>query len=557
MWENLVDWNDTDLEKTSNVNSFKSKLADFNLLAIKEKFKNVTKEEAIEYWNANKSMLLMIIALVLGGIAAIVGIVFATKTWNAYAKLSDTVTSLEQYQNDDPEIKKIAKIFLKDVDLRSRFEESWKSENWVKLYDLIDLESVVEKQNKEKEEIYSQSREPFIYFLQYIYLPNQNIWKNPFTMEIDIDLYWEEYILKNVFLDANLLAKWTNYFQHSFVDSLNMIESLEVWEIKSQSNDMLFGVPIDITFKAPDKRSFLAMLSKLTITANTRNIININEFTSDLWYSLKYYYTEKYSNDWIINYDSIQEDYGFTWSVIEKWKIQWNAIERILWMDLYNWSQCDYWNSKKGCHTLVKWLDDQLIFSVLKEYVWCSTEKFDFECANGFRKKMKNIQFVAYNLGIDEKSLEWDEEKILIWLHEVYKNLTTVMTIWEFEFSKEEDSELWWDAYNVSLNMTVYWRIVTDLDVLDIINEISKKCIDKGIWFNIKWALDRIDTKLKEVDPSTVWAEVIYDLQKMKEIFTEDEKMFEGLSNFKKIVKLIESYRMIRESWYCTKKGWM
>gem|GEM_PF-4701203 len=59
----------------------------------------------------------------------------------------------------------------------------------LELYDMIDIE---ENLSIEKDRIianYTRYEAPYSYFLEYIYLPRLNVWKNPFTEKVSINLF--------------------------------------------------------------------------------------------------------------------------------------------------------------------------------------------------------------------------------------------------------------------------------------------------------------------------------------------------------------------------------
>jgi len=54
---------------------------------------------------------------------------------------------------------------------------------------------------------------PYDNFLHFLYIPSLNIWKNPFTNEIDTNLIGEKFLKNNPYSDISLIQQWTDFFK--------------------------------------------------------------------------------------------------------------------------------------------------------------------------------------------------------------------------------------------------------------------------------------------------------------------------------------------------------
>lgn len=128
---------------------------------------------------------------------------------------------------------------------------------------------------------------PYNVFLRNRLLPSLNIWKDKYNWRIDTDLVWQDYLKNNPFIDTNLLQSWGNFFKEIWVNiDSNTIKRILIWEITSEWN-WIFSIPIDVKFISPNRKSFLMLINKISITSNRENIILINELIYKLWQIIK------------------------------------------------------------------------------------------------------------------------------------------------------------------------------------------------------------------------------------------------------------------------------
>lgn len=119
---------------------------------------------------------------------------------------------------------------------------------------------------------------PYTYFLQYIYLPSLNIWRDPYTQQINLDLIGLQYLQKNPYNDITLLQKRSDFFKNvGDNNETNDITDINIGDI-AEDQSGYFSMPITVSFVANSKRAFLLLTDKLSMTSNRDNISLIDEF---------------------------------------------------------------------------------------------------------------------------------------------------------------------------------------------------------------------------------------------------------------------------------------
>lgn len=158
---------------------------------------------------------------------------------------------------------------------------------------------------------------PFTYFLRYKYLPALNIWQDPFTKQIDMDIMWDVFLKTNPYVDTNMINKWSDFFRNLWDwVSYNEITNILIWNMSVK--DDYFVNPITVSFQAPDRRTFLMLINKLSMTSNKKNISMVNEFTYNLWMSIKQ------ANAWFFG----------SWALAKDVKA-WELVDEFVWEMFY------------------------------------------------------------------------------------------------------------------------------------------------------------------------------------------------------------------------------
>ncbi|MDO4714510.1 MAG: hypothetical protein Q4B28_07950 [bacterium] len=120
-------------------------------------------------------------------------------------------------------------------------------------------------------------------FLRNILLPSLNIWKNPYTQEIDLSILGKKYLDHNPYQDIALLGQWSSIIRDSGKDiGTNEVVNMQIGDIEEEDNGF-FRIPISIAFKSDSKRAFLLLVDKLSLTSNINNIGLFSDFTYQLF----------------------------------------------------------------------------------------------------------------------------------------------------------------------------------------------------------------------------------------------------------------------------------
>ena len=81
------------------------------------------------------------------------------------------------------------------------------------LSDVLLYESKIEKDIASTKQQRQMLSVPFDNFLNMLYTPSINIWRNPFSQKIDTSLIGKKYIENNPYGDITLIQQWTNFFK--------------------------------------------------------------------------------------------------------------------------------------------------------------------------------------------------------------------------------------------------------------------------------------------------------------------------------------------------------
>jgi len=146
------------------------------------------------------------------------------------------------------------------------------------IYDLIKKDDEV-KQDIEKYTKYMRDLQlPYENFLEYVYLPSLNVWKDVYTNQINTDMIGTNFLKKNPYNDVVLLQKWSDFFKDvGDNNEFNDVSDVSIGDI-TETPDGYFSIPITVAFTANSKRSFLMLVDKLSVTSNRNTLSLIDEF---------------------------------------------------------------------------------------------------------------------------------------------------------------------------------------------------------------------------------------------------------------------------------------
>lgn len=383
--------------------------------------------------------------------------------------------------------------------------------------DLLEINSDVNDEIQRYENYFDDMQAPYKDLMSHILLPELNIWKDNYFGNIDTSVIGSKFLEKNPYNDMTLIDTWTNFFKSVWPNNeYNTIESIEIWDmVETNSGDIdIFSIPMTIKFKANSKRSFLLLVENLSITSNKKNISLISEFMYDLWDAIK---KEKQNE-------------------IEKLKAEfdtWTDVDTIIWYNLYNWIK---WN---GTTTL---LDNNVISLAIKSTATCNSETTNDYCMYKFRDKFRWIPSLAYTIGLGEKDNVY-------WLKEFLWKLPPIIKINSFTFSRDDEQDIsnyWNIAYNGELEMSIYGKWISNDEVTEISEILWDSCTSVALTPEV--AIQTIENRLVNIwNTVKIDAYSTSNLIELENIIQDIKKTFDSLSNYNKIIKLFEIYRMMRE----------
>ncbi|HPC34666.1 MAG TPA: hypothetical protein PLP73_03300, partial [Candidatus Absconditabacterales bacterium] len=357
---------------------------------------------------------------------------------------------------------------------------------------------------------------PYSNFMKYIFLPELNIWKDPFTNEIDTDLIGIKYLEKNPYNDIKLIQKRSDFIKNVGANNeFNKIESIVIGDIIEEGDN--FHIPMNIKFISNSKRSFLLLVEKLSITSNQKNISLINEFIYNLRKNIKENKIE----------------------TIEKLKTELNLDEeKVIGYSLYKRIFSEQKNDL---------LNDEIINKTIRELVVCEDSEKDSLCFYKFRDKYRAIPSLAYTIGVENNKNKTEELKKFL------NNLAPIIKINTFTFERhlQQDLKNFENIqYKGEIQMDIYGKGISDEEVDEIAEKLGEKCINEKLSPEI--ALKKIENTLINIgDIVKVDTKNTSNLRELKGIIENIEREYNNLSNNQKIIKLFEIYRMMNDNNLC------
>jgi hypothetical protein len=210
----------------------------------------------------NDSKLIVVLAVVAFGIA----IYFLTLTIGNLSSLKQKIPQLKNLNSYDTTLLQ-SNLLTKNI-----------VQNADTLSDLISENATTQADITTYSNYLASLQIPYTYFLQYIYLPSLNIWKDPYTQQINPDIIGLQYLQKNPYNDITLLQKRSDFFKYvGDNNESNDISDINIGDI-TEDQSGYFSMPITVSFVANSKRAFLLLTDKLSMTSNRDNISLIDEF---------------------------------------------------------------------------------------------------------------------------------------------------------------------------------------------------------------------------------------------------------------------------------------
>lgn len=394
---------------------------------------------------------------------------------------------------------------------------------WHNLSDVIDFSQTLQTSISNRTEHKLSLSDPYDHFLQFMYVPSINMWRDPFTLEIDTTLIGKKFIDNNPYDDIKLIEKWTDFFKEVGLNSaLNEITSISVAWI-NPAKPWYFSVPITVNFEAPNKRSFLLLINKVSTTAYIDNISLVNEFTYYLRNNIKDQHT-----------DIIEQNIPRLSSIIKK----------EITLDVVIGYMLREWLTDPSLASPL--LTNEVIDQTIKETAWCISENEE-QCLYKFRQKVASVPYLAYGVGRS------DIDKIE-WLRYFYNNLPPLITIDDFSFQKKDSKNSGGDpdtGYVGTFKIQIYGTDVYEQDLDDIRQELWEMCFVDGAAIDVSDAQDRINQYINELNKDRIDTQKAQELNRALDYVNKIASSYAWLSNFKKVVRMFEIYRTLKENNLC------
>lgn len=393
---------------------------------------------------------------------------------------------------------------------------------WKNLNDIIKSNEDLGKEQWRYDQYIKDLQAPYYNFLQYIYLPSLNIWKNVYTQHIDTTLIWPKYLERNKYDKLSLIIKRSNFFKNVWDSTqFNDVTNVNIWDI--QTKNWLFHIPISLSFTSPSKRSFLLLIEKLSITSNKENITLINEFMYNIRKTIK----DKKKD--------LIENISYPWVLKDE-----KSIDKKIWYLMYHRVFDPNYN---------KWdiIDNSIIETAIAKSASCK-QPWTKKCYYLFRDKYRTLPYLAYTIA-DAWINKTESLKLFL------QDLPPIIKIKEFTFDQSRKAKFWKqkNMYEWKIAIDIVGRDIPDEDVVEIAKVLWSSCFDSkdkimsiDIWIQ---SIDAYAVELASIAMNNVnkWQ----DLAKLKWLFEKFKKEYAWASNQKKIIKLFEIYRMLHDNNVC------
>lgn len=393
---------------------------------------------------------------------------------------------------------------------------------------------------KEQQKSYYES------LLQNIYLPSLNVWKDPYTKEFDISILWQKYLDKDKFQPLYLIQYWSDFIKYVWNDAdYNTIDSIVVEDMVEVEDSNYFYVPISVSFSSPNKRSFLLLVNKLSMTSNSNNIALLNEFFFYLLMNIK----ENKAN--IV--ENLMQEYWADFSSSSNWDWPeniWDMTEeelsdyedKVIWYNIYKWIDGELENQ-------TSLIDNDVIVETIRENALCDTSTSNSECFYSFREKYRNLPYLAYKIWLEYQTNRTQ------WLLEFLKDLPSIIAITDFGFEKYSNSSFLnneQEQYEWTLKFNAYGRTISQDELNEAAQRLWELCFGK--WseqsISVDMALSRVNQMI-----SSLWGSDdninVSSLWELEWVFKILETNYAELTNYDKMIKLFEIWRMLNDANLC------
>ena len=413
---------------------------------------------------------------------------------------------------------------------------------------ILSINKTIEEKIVENEINNQRNKGYFDVLLKNIYLPSLNVWKDPYTQNFDMWILGQRYLESDKFQDLYLIQYWSDFAKYVWNDAdYNTINNITIGDkVVMEEYTWYFYIPVTISFSSPNKRSFLLLVNKLSMTSNQNNIALLNEFFSIL---LKNIREDKKD---LIN--QLAQEYRWEFSSSTNWEFPTNFDElteeqlsiyedRVIWYTLYHWIQ----NDKENIPVLV---DDDIIIKTIKR-IACTNDDLDKKCFYNFRDKYRNLPYLAYKIGIENENNR--TEKLL----EFLQDLPPAIAITNFGFEKYSNSSFLnnkEEEYEWQITFNAYWKNISDSELEEASLMLWKLCFWDSTEKNI--SPEQALKEISETISSIGWEDGnknVTSLSELQSLFTLIQNQYGSMNNYDKMIKLFEIRRMMNDANICKK----
>ena len=416
------------------------------------------------------------------------------------------------------------------------------------IWNMVEINDNVEETLKNREEFKKQQKSYYEVLLQNIYLPSLNVWKDPYTKDFDMSVLWQKYLEADKFQDLYLIQYWSDFIKHVSDDAeYNTIDSIVIWDMVELSDSNYFYTPISVSFSSPDKRSFLLLVNKLSMTSNSNNIALVNEFFFYLLMNIKEDKSdviEQLMEEYRPMFSSSSNREGPA-SIAEMTEEQLSDYkDKVIGYNLYQW--INYTGTGDNTNLLI---DDKLIVETIRENVLCNRDTSNAECFYKFRDKYRNLPYLAYKIWLEH------QENRTEGLFSFLKDLPSVIAITSFGFEKYSTSSFLnndTEQYEWSLTFNAFGRGISTDELEEAATVLWNLCLWKTS--NQVMSPDIALTRVNDTIASLWWEDKninISSLWELQWLFTVIQEQYNWLSNYNKMIKLFELWRMLNDANLC------
>lgn len=392
---------------------------------------------------------------------------------------------------------------------------------WKKVKDMFSYKAVLEDDIARATEQRLKLSLPYDNFLHFLYLPSINIWKDTFTNEIDTTLIGEKYLTNNPYSDIELIQKRTDFFKDMGTDEYNTITDISLGAL-AEAEWGLFSLPLTVQFETPNKRAFLLLVNKLSMTSYVENISLTNEFMFYLWDDIK------------------KQKQEYLTSTLQWWELPNNirTHDQLIGYLFYQWINGD------GTNELV---DAETVTTTMSKVAGCVEESSE-HCRYLFREKYRMLPYIAYGIGRDNAD-------VVKWLQTVLENIPPLITIEDFSFDRKvtnKSKRATDEWYKWSVSLKIYGKDLTLWEVDEIASKLWGMCFNNQTPLSALYANSVLTRLIDQLGQQySINEKRAKQLRQMLDYMMSIETEYEWLPNHKKVIRLFEIYRTLQEGNSC------